>query len=790
MRLSSSNIPPYRFAVTLGFFLVFFVLVLWKLFQLQIIQGVELQEKAFKMRNASISIDAHRGGIFMQDSKTNEKFPVALNTTLSKVFFDARPIISSEKDFPLVAKTLTDILYTEKRYQECVKDTTKCPPNTVIELKDEKNEVIKKISPTYDEAKLAFEKDLDARFREQKKDMIYANNVDDDILAQLANFPYPHLEIAKDARQVIVHMEGLTDTERKAISEALAKSFGGTAKDIAEKLVISRKGYIEIMDRVVPDQVDAIQKIKDQYEELYQRDLVKYQQLQKAGQKNIPEPNFSPFKGVGFQNDPIRYYPEGNLGAQVIGFLDGDRVPQYGIEKGMDKQLRGENGIISAAKDVKGNAVQIQKSNSGEVIDGANVVLTIDRTLQKKVEEELDRAVKLYSADSGQAILINPKNGEILAMGISPRFDPNFYGKVYERRPIKPEDIEFIYKTTPIEKKNENGNFVPVKYKDFEVDKETGKLDGYYWYTNRIGAGAYVNKTTMEIYEPGSVIKPLIMAAAMEEGEITPDTRYYEEKPIEVGPFTIKNVDELYKGWQTMSNIIERSANVGMGFIAQRMGTPLLYDALKKMEFGEYTNIQLPEEVAGEVDYYSKWPKSKMFTVSFGQGFSATPLQTIRAWTSLAEGYIVEPRLVKEIEYANGEKQTFTSSRKKIFSPQTVQDMRKILINTTEIGGAKLGQVDGYYIAGKTGTSQIVRVDGAGYESISSGEDGTTIGSYIGFAPVNDPQLLLLVKFDRPRASKAGTAVFGSTTAGPVFSDIMKFALEYYNIPQDKKEKK
>lgn len=788
MRFSSDNNGKIRFFVLISIFILFFGLVIWKLFQLQIIEGKELQQQAFKMRNASISIEARRGGIFMQDSKTKETLPVALNTTLSKVFFDARPNISSEKNFTLVAKILTDILYTEKRFEECEKESSKCPLKTVTTLKDDKGEILKEIIPSYNEAKIAFQKDLEEKFKSKKTEVIYATQVEENILSMLEASKYPHMKVSRENKSVTVLLEGLNDSERKSIAQALAKAFGGKTEDIEEKLFITRKGYIEVMDRVVPEQVEQIKKIQKEYEEIYQRDLIKYQKLQKAGQNNTPKPELSPFKGVGIDNDPIRYYPEGDLGAQVVGFLDADQRPQYGIEKGLDKVLSGADGVISAAKDVKGNTVQIQKSETGDVVDGADVVLSIDRTLQKKVEEVLDRKVKEYKADSGQAILLNPQTGEILAMGMSPRFDPNFYGKVYERKPIKPEDIEFIYKTTPIEKKEENGTFVPVKYKDFEEDMKIGKLENYYWYTNRIGAGAYVNKTMMEIYEPGSVIKPLIMAAAMEEGEITPDSKYNEEKPITVGIFEIKNPDGLYKGWQTMSNIIERSANVGMGFIAQKMGIPLLYDALKKFEFGEYTNIFLPEEVAGEVEYHSKWSKSKMFTVTFGQGFSATPLQTIKAWTSLAtDGYVVNPHIVSEIKYANGQKETFSSEKQKIFSPDTIKNMRKILVNSTELGGAKLGQVEGYYIAGKTGTSQIIRTDGAGYESISGSEDGTTIGSYIGFAPVEKPELLLLVKFDRPRAAKAGTAVFGSTTAGPVFSEIMGFALEYYNIPKDKK---
>jgi len=784
-----------RFLFLGALFIFGFLLVLWKLYQLQIVQHEEFQQKAYNSRNTSYSINARRGAIFMTDIKTGEVAPVALNTTLYTVFFDARsgidgnghPYGASEKDFPIVAKELTEILYTKNRYEECKKDVTKCPENSVKtiyapqenaceENTPQEKKIITQTAPSYSHAKQTFEKNLLSKFLYKRETMIWVTEVEDHILKNIEKLSIPHLYVSFEKKQVYIDLVGLTDSDRSAIAKTLSTQFGGEEKKIAAKLHSKRRGYIPVIHRVYPEEIKKIKEIQSQYYEIAQED------------KNN-ENNISAFKSIGFEEDPVRYYPEGDLAAQVIGFADTSGIGRYGIESSMNLLLKGQDGILSASRDTSGNTIEKQTNDNKNVIDGAAVVLTLDRTLQKYTEKLLDQKVEEFKADSGQIIVMNPQNGDILVMANSPRFNPNLYGEVYERHQVTAKDItdKKIYKSQIIETKDENNNFVLSEYEDLEKAAKRGGENEFFVYKNRLGPGAYVNKTIMEIFEPGSVMKPLIMAAAMQEGEIKKDDTYLEEQPIQVGQFFIRNADSRYKGLQSMSNIIERSANVGMVFIARKMGKALMYQALKTYEFGEYTNIKLPEELSGGLSYWKDWSIAKQFTVSFGQGVSTTPLQVVRAWSALANGgYLVQPRIVSEVRHSNGTVEKYKNTRKRIFSYDTVKDMSDILVASTEKGVAKNGRVRGFYIAGKTGTSQIIGKNGK-YEDIEAKDaEGNTITGFIGFAPVKNPKYLIYVKFDRPRKGIRDLDVYGSTTSAPTFSELMSFILDYFNEESDK----
>jgi len=659
--------------IFLGSLFVFgFFLVLWKLYQLQIVQHEKFQQKAYNSRNTSYSINARRGAIFMTDIKTGEVAPVALNTTLYTVFFDARSGIdgnghaygANEKDFPIVAKELTQILYTKNRYAECKKDTTKCPENSVkivyaqqentnADNIPQKQKILTQTAPSYSNAKQKFEENLLSKFLYKRETMIWATEVEDHVLKKIEESSISHLYVSFEKHQVYIDLVGLTDTDRTTIAKTLSKQFGGEEKDISAKLYSKRRGYIPVIHRVYPEEVTKIKEIQSKYYDISLED------------KNN-ESNISAFQSIGFEEDPVRYYPEGDLASQVIGFADTTGIGRYGIESSMNSLLKGQDGLLSASRDTSGNTIEKHTNNNTNVVDGADVVLTLDRTLQKYAEKLLDRKLEEFKADSGQIIVMNPQNGDILVMANSPRFNPNLYGDVYERHQVTKKDItdKKIYKSQTIETKDENNNFVLSEYEDLEKAVRRDGENEFYIYKNRLGPGAYVNKTIMEIFEPGSVMKPLIMAAAMQEGEINKNTTYLEKTPVQVGQFFIRNADNKYKGVQTMSNIIERSANVGMVFISRKMGKALMYQALKTYQFGEYTNIKLPEELSGGLAYWKDWSIAKQFTVSFGQGVSVTPLQVVRAWSALANGgYLVQPRIVSEVRYANGTVEKYENTK-------------------------------------------------------------------------------------------------------------------------------
>lgn len=798
----------FRFTFLGVCFVGLFVLVLWKLFYLQVIHGQELHEQAQEMRNASISISARRGGIFVQDTKTNEVAPVALNTTLYTVFFDAHtPTFkynSTGEDFEEVASFLTETLYTSERFLECQENLKKCPKgsvkqvvipreqsdedtendNDLVENREASPQVIES-APSLLEAKRVFQKNITDAFLKKRTRIIWATEVEKSILTDIESQSIPSLYVSFEKKQVYIDLEGLTDSTRNRISSVLAKQFGGDVKSISAKLYPKRKGYIPVMQRVYPHEIEIITEKQKEAEQQYFVELKKYNALKKANVETSPPPPPS-FLFIGFEKDPLRYYPEGDFASQVIGFVNADKQGQYGIERSLNRILKGEDGLLSTSRNVSGASIDIDEKDTHSVQDGANVILTIDRTLQKSIELLLDEKVEEFKADSAQAIVLDPQTGKILVMAGSPRFDPNFFGRVYERKQVEEEDIERIYKTTPLEQKDEDGVFIPADFDIWEQSKNRGAFQDYYMFQNTVGPRAYVNKSIMEIYEPGSVIKPLAVATALEEGEVSPYARFHENGPLEVGKFTIRNADGQYLRSQSVSNILERSANVGMALIVDKLGPALMYESLKNLRFGEYTNILLPEELSGEVHYYKKWSDARLYTSSYGQGFSATPLQVVRAWTPLAHsGYLVEPRIVERVEYPDGTVEEIETKKYRVFSHKTIDQLSKMLVSSVETGVAKHAKLRNYYVAGKTGTSQIIGLDGK-YESIEDGSVGTTITSFIGFAPVENPKYLVFVKFDRPRKAVRNLSVFGSTTAGPTFAEIMLKIFEYYNVSPDK----
>lgn len=779
----------FRFWLLLSFFMFFFALIVYKLFVLQVLESDALQERAKKIRSSSVELTARRGSIFTTDSKTGEITPLAINTTLYKVFVDARQFdrngdqLTPPENLPLIAKFLSEELYTQSEFKKCLETPQSCPEGSVTEIKDEKDLLIHRTLPSYALAKQSFEREVLKKISAQKTSLIYATDVDEDILRKIEMKGIPNLFVSLGAKNVSVDLQGLTDVNKKKISEILSEFFGGDAAKIRKKFTIDRKGYVPILSRIRPEVREKILAKKQKSLQKYALVYDQYRKQKNSGADvSVPQKPF--LSAIGFSPEPLRYYPENSLLSNVVGFV-ANGEGKYGIEKFFELHLSGHDGVLETSRDINGNSVSIQKNDSEHVQDGGDVVLTIDRILQKKVEEILDEKIKEYDADSAQAILMNPTTGEILVMANAPRFNPNFFGDVYERRRTTPDDFEDIYKTTPLEQKDREGNFVNAKYEDFEKAWELGFDPEYFVFENRWGSGAYDNKVVSSLYEPGSVIKPLVMAAALEEGEITSASRYFESGPLEVGAYKIRNADNAYLGSQTMSNIIERSANLGMAFIAEKLGKPILYDALKSMKFGEYMDISLPDKLSGNVNYYKSWSDARLYNASFGQGFSSTPLHVVQAWTALANGGVmVTPRIVSYIKYPDGRIDEHRSSKIKIFSAHTVAEMSTILVSSTENGVAKAGKVKGHYIAGKTGTSQITKINGTGYEDLS--EKGSTITGFIGFAPVDDPEYLLLVKFDRPRAGKNGRSVFGSTTAAPTFSEIMKIVFYYYDTPNDK----
>jgi len=432
--------------------------------------------------------------------------------------------------------------------------------------------------------------------------------------------------------------------------------------------------------------------------------------------------------GIYTQPKLKRVYPLGEIASHVIGFCNKNNQGQYGIEQYWDKELRGKDGLKQGIVDAKGREIISSFNKIEKAEDGADLILTIDLNIQQTIEKALTDVVEKYKASGGTIIVSNPKTGEILGMASEANFNPNNYTE------------------------------------EFQKNKSI-----------------FINPAISIPYEPGSIFKPITMASAIEEGAVTPETTYIDSGQVKIGSYTIHNSDFKAHGTQTMTNVLEWSLNTGAIFAQQKLGSQKFTQYVEKFGFGKKTGIDLAGETSGSI-YNLLHPLSnekliEYANASFGQGISATPIQVVTAFSAIAnQGKMVKPHLVKKIIYPDGkEKETQTEILDEVISPETAARVSAMMVSVTKNGYGKKADIDGYLIATKTGTAQIPNPQGKGYLS------GSTIQSFVGFAPAFDPQFLILLKLDRPQGAQ-----FAESSLGPVFHDLTQYLFSYFGIPPEK----
>lgn len=425
--------------------------------------------------------------------------------------------------------------------------------------------------------------------------------------------------------------------------------------------------------------------------------------------------------GIGFNDEFRRYYPESSLSAHILGFVgkkaDGTDTGYFGIEGFYDKDLAGLTGLLKSERDLEGRPIFFGTQERIESENGRDLILTVDRSVQQIIKTKLLSALERYKAKQGCVIVANPDTLEILGLVCLPDFDPDLYYKFSE---------------------------------DY-----------------------FKNPTISEVYEPGSIFKPLIVAAAIEEKAIKPDDEFQEEGPVTIGDYTIKTWNNKYEGKISITRILEKSSNVGIVYIGDKLGEKKTYSYIQKYGFGELTNIDLQGEFVGYMRPVSLWYPIDYATVTFGQGIAVTPIQMIRAFASIINGgKLMKPYMVKQMISERTDTNISPHLDRITCSQKTSDIIKKMLVSTVENGEVSWAKPKGYMIGGKTGTAQI---------PIKGHYDPSkTIASFIGFAPVDKPRFIALVMLKEPQASQ-----WGSETAAPLFFEIAKELIVYYNIAPD-----
>lgn len=427
--------------------------------------------------------------------------------------------------------------------------------------------------------------------------------------------------------------------------------------------------------------------------------------------------------GINFDPEEISIYPEASTAAHLLGFVGkneaGNDQGYFGLEGYYDLPLSGKPGFLSRTSDARGNPLLFGDSTEVSAIGGVELVTNIDKSIQIDLDQKLQEGIEKYGATGGEAIIMNPQNGAIIAMSENPSYDP-------------------------------------AKYVD---------------YSNEL----FKDPSIASSFEPGSIFKVVVMASAIDAGLVTPDTVCdICSGPLKVDKYLIETWNKVYFPNTTMTDVIVHSDNVGMSFVAQKLGRDKMYKYLSSFGIGQLTGIDLQGESTPKLRDLGNWGPVELVTAGFGQGIAVTPIQIVRAVAAIANGgHLVTPEVVKEIQKDGWNEIVKPVIGPQIISEKAASEVSQMMGEAAQTGEAKWTYIPGYKVAGKTGTAQI---------PIEGHYDPTnTIASFIGFAPYDNPKFVMLVTLTKPQTSQ-----WAADTAAPLWYSIAKDLFDYLGIQPEK----
>jgi cell division protein FtsI (penicillin-binding protein 3) len=450
------------------------------------------------------------------------------------------------------------------------------------------------------------------------------------------------------------------------------------------------------------------EKIADKFSKVFGRSKDYYYNIMKdsgkticlekkaASEKAFQLTNFK-INGLFYKEDPTRVYHYGDLGSHILGFVDNDEQGVNGIEKSFDKQLSGEAGTRLVERDAVGDMITISEEETKPAIPGDNLVLTINKTYQAILEEELKNGLAEYGGTSAVGIIMEPNTGEILALANMNDYDPNDYW-----------------------------NYTDDQRRD---------------------------RAITDTYEPGSTFKGISMSALLDQNLVNENQKVF----VENGKYRFKNVsiyDTHEHAWLTAKGVIEESSNIGMTKLIQNIDDDLFYKYVRAFGFGNFTSIDLPGEVKGKLKIPNEWSAVTKAFMSFGYEIAVTPIQMITAYSAIINGGILyQPEIVKKVIAHDGNvvKENQPNEVRRVISAKTSAEMRNIFVGVVENGTGKNAKINYVNVGGKTGTSQKL-IEGSYSKSDYN-------SSFIGFFPAEDPKIICLVLVNSPEKGKYGGQV-------------------------------
>lgn len=766
----------------LCFFGILFLLVLWRLFSLQIVQWSFYNELLVNQHYTSSRLQAERGQIYLTD-KAGTQLQMTENVKYFTLFMDPKFMETADHK-----KRIIDILTPIAYEHFCVTygldepDRLGCITN-IQEFIGEKLLPEKNTYYAYSGDQLVF---IDTDQYDQSIQSVVSNFSDEKANALIRAALEEKIQGGVRTRNFL----GSFDNEA-LIAALQAPPYNEFVEIFSDTNVYIRPDSIQFLDNAVWELRELFRYHDEEIESssiraAMQEQPIRYirimQNINAKIAKRIQDAKAEYFD-ERIENIPIlhwlwletyekRYYPHGNFMAHILWYVDKQDEAFYGIEEYFDRQLRGTDGKIIGLATPWIGQIGANNFEIAQPKDGVDIYLTIDPVIQKEVESTIGYYRNAFYSDSIAITIIDPYTGKIKAMANAPTFNPNDYEAAYKLKPLPYDENNVVEDLTYIDIPvfALSGNVMVQTTVESRNEPWTRK----YVFENYLWPQVFVDKNISFPYEPGSIFKALTLGIGIDSDSINLYDFYNDPGSVKIGPYTISNIDKKCLGDNTFSHALSFSCNVWMVRIAQAVTKYVFYNYLQKLWFGQSTTIELANEEPGTLPDFNTVSVARYFNNTYGQGILATPLQMAVGYATLVNwGTYIQPTVVEAIFDPNTEEYLplRRKTRFKVFKDETSLDMKEALVDVVNEWWLQKYKKEWLSLGGKTGTSEIA------FRGQYEGGAWWTNGSLIGIVTAENVKYVLAIQVRRPRSSP-----WGSDTAGLIFSQLAEFLVTYDGI--------
>ncbi len=741
----------------IAFFVVFFLIIVSKVFSYTVIEYKYYNELAYKQQVWEVTMPLNRGKIYFSANN-----PTILWTSVELNDLAIDPNVEWGWDKSKLWIFLRDIVYKQicksKTKQECYDNILDFLNK--LEIKDFQNdeEYIKEL----------IYKNIAQKISERKiTSVLIAEELNSEKISLISRLWISWVYLNGD--KLYINPEEVTN--RNLLSSSLSQILWIGEQDIFYSIRRRDKRFTPIINKLsisVSDEIESF--IDDERQSL---------------RANILDESETISNFIILKPHPHRSYPEKNNASQVIGFLSRAWFGQYGIEWYFDDLLRWKDKQVLSKKDSLWRTIDTIWDWVDKISwQWADIYITVDRSVQKNVERILEKWVKDYRAIKWSVVVMEPNTWEIIAMANYPSFDLNNPWSVYEIEKVnymkytRPE-VDLLWIPVFVEDREKGKKYYYDSKEIFLREIDRDELSDYglekYKFKNDFWNWVYKNDIISSSYEPWSIMKAITVAIWIDTEEIKRYDMYMDKMKVTIDGFTIANVSGKCEWYHSFAHALNYSCNLWMLEIVKRVGKVIMHDYLESFGFWRKTGISLEGEVFSKITPYEKWSKAKLLTSSFWMWVSVTPLQMATAYSVIANGWVyVKPNIIKKVVYPDGREVKYKKEvTHRVIQESTSEVVSSMLLDTVNNWVAFNWAVEWYNIAWKTWTSQIP------YKWEYEEWEWSTWASFAGFWPYEEPKFVVIVKLERPK-----TSIYWWVTAAPVFSEIAEYLFNYYGIPK------